>query len=487
MRWIAHPTLRISSKEIGYFLETDITKSKAWNLNQKASVYRALLWAACRGQIDSVLGGPPCRTWSILRSRAAEGFPPPGRAADQLYGLADLEPKERLNLDQDTAIVAKEIWLWTFASLSRSVSLSGASGAIALCRDLVEFLLKHPEDPQRSRKQIPEVQSCPSLWRAIMWKEFRDTFSLDEPQLDQSAALGHITVKPTTLGTNLSGLMDLQGLRVDIVEFKNSKDVPSHTLAQKAPQLESRIAEAVASVFKPPEVEALDAMVRNAKLSAVERASWHAHLRNDHVPYRADCSTCLLAAGTGKPHRRMMHPTPFSLAVDIASPFMTKGRDFDESKYKYLLVGAYRIPAQLLKDPRVEEEVVPEDTPPGRDGRADPDPLECVGAAPTDDLPDSGPGDAKDDLEEKVKELKKLLELRMLCLAQPLLSRKGPAVIQGIQNFRIQLKRRKLPLDQIHSHRAREFQARALRTWLAEHGIYHTRSSGSEPAGNSTA
>ena len=83
----------------------------------------------------------------------------------------------------------------------------------------------------RCRKQIPEVQSCPSLWRTIMWKEFPDTFSLDELHLDQGA-LGHIAVKPTTLGTNLSGLMDLQDLRVDPDEFKGSKDVPSRTLAQ---------------------------------------------------------------------------------------------------------------------------------------------------------------------------------------------------------------------------------------------------------------
>ena len=119
---------------------------------------------------------------------------------------------------------------------------------------------------------------------------------------------------------------------------------------------------------------------------------------------------------------RYWQTTSFSLALDVAGQFKTKGRDFDESKYKYLLVGAYRIPAQLLKDPKVEEEVVPEDTPPGRDGRADPDPLELdegVGAAPIDDLPDfaelfgeeggeepkedpgkadEGPGDAKDDL-----------------------------------------------------------------------------------------
>ena len=141
--------------------------------------------------------------------RACRKFPPPGRAADQLYGFTELDRKERLKVDQDTALVAKQMWLWTLASLSRSVLLSGASVAIVLCRDLVGCLLEHPEDLQHYRKQTSEVQSCPSLWRAMMWKEFRDTFSLDELHLDQGA-LGHITVKPTTLGTNLPGLMDLE-------------------------------------------------------------------------------------------------------------------------------------------------------------------------------------------------------------------------------------------------------------------------------------
>ena len=83
---------------------------------------------------------------------------------------------------------------------------------------------------------------------------------------------------------------------------------------------------------------------------------------------------------------------------------------------------------------RLRRRLSPEDTPSGKDGRADPDPLELdegAGAAPIDDHPDfaelfgekggeepkedpgkadEGPGDAKDDLEEKVKELKKPLE-----------------------------------------------------------------------------
>ena len=88
---------------------------------------------------------------------------------------------------------------------------------------------------------------------------------------------------------------------------------------------------------------------------------------------------------------------------------------------------------------------------------------EGVGAAPIDDLPDfaelfgeeggeepkedpgkadEGRGDARDDLEEKVKELKKPPQLRTLYLAQPLLSRKGSEVLHAIQNFTIQLKPR---------------------------------------------
>ena len=73
-------------------LEIDITKSKAWNLNQKASVCQALLFAACQGKMV-----PRAEHGQYLRSRPAEGFPPPGMAEDQLYGFTDLDPKERVN------------------------------------------------------------------------------------------------------------------------------------------------------------------------------------------------------------------------------------------------------------------------------------------------------------------------------------------------------------------------------------------------------
>ena len=169
-------------------------------------------------------------------------------------------------------------------------------------------------------------------------------FGISEVHFDQGA-LGHKTVKPTTLGTGLDELLSLDGLQANIDQFTGATEVPSHLLAEWAPQLKSRIANAIASQHQPapssPEsVEQLDEVIRSARLSAVERAAWQAHLQNDHVPHRADCSTCLLAAATGHRHRRVKHPCPFSLALDIAGPFKTEGRDFDESRYRYLLVGA---------------------------------------------------------------------------------------------------------------------------------------------------
>ena len=339
--WIVHlyarekdnmPYFKQTTKDGQVFLEIDISRSKAWDLNQRASVYRALIWAACSGRISSLIGGPPCRTWSILRSRPKEGFPGPERDAQHLYGLDELPPKERVKVNQDTALVAKHLWIWTLAACSRSTMLMSPEEQALLSsglarvpleqfRALVGFLMEHPQDPQRYREATPKVQQCPSVWRTTMWKAFKRIFGISEVHFDQGA-LGHKTVKPTTLGTGLDELLSLDGLKANIHQFTGATEVPSHLLTEWAPQLKFRLANAIASQHQPvpssPErVEQLDEVIRSARLSAVERAAWQAHLQNDHAPYRADCSTCLLAAATGHRHRRVKHPCPFSMNLGI--------------------------------------------------------------------------------------------------------------------------------------------------------------------------
>ena len=137
--WIVHlyagekdntPYFKQATKDGQVFLEIDITRSKAWDLHQRASVYRVLIWAACGGRMSSVIGGPPCGTWSIPRSRPREGFPGPERDAQHLYGLDKLNPKQRIKVNQDTALVAKHLWSWTLAACLTPANLCEGSPTV---------------------------------------------------------------------------------------------------------------------------------------------------------------------------------------------------------------------------------------------------------------------------------------------------------------------------------------------------------------------
>ena len=99
------------------------------------------------------------------------------------------------------------------------------------------FLMEHPQDPQRYREPTPtpEVQQCPSVWRTAMWKAFKRLLGISEVHFDQGA-LGHKTVKPTTLGTGLDELLSLDGLRANLDQLTGATEVPSHLLAEWAPR-----------------------------------------------------------------------------------------------------------------------------------------------------------------------------------------------------------------------------------------------------------
>ena len=115
------------------------------------------------------------------------------------------------------------------------------------------------------------------------------------------------------------------------------------------------------------------------------------------------------------------------------------------------------MPVQFFKDPSVKDEEVPEDKPLEGDGVSGPDPLDLEADDWQDpdyapdfeeevahegfqkDSGDAEPSEEKDELEEGVKELTKPLELRTLCMVQPLLSRKGPEVLRAVRQFKVQL------------------------------------------------
>ena len=92
------------------------------------------------------------------------------------------------------------------------------------------------------------------------WKSFCEEFGIEELRLD-FGALGHSRRKPTTLGTNLRLLRDLDGLRGDGLGDKAWEDLDGQerykacrTWAAWPLKFKERVLEALKAEFKCPMV-----------------------------------------------------------------------------------------------------------------------------------------------------------------------------------------------------------------------------------------
>ena len=183
------------------------------------------------------------------------------------------------------------------------------------------FFQEHPADPVTYLKGDQEevVNKYVSWWRMEPWMKFRNLFRMKELTYEQGA-LGHPAVKPTTNGTNYAALEELNGLRMK-VRPEQAGNLISHQLAEWAPRLRQKIAEAILGPqLLPPQLRQDDGCVAR-KMTGGQREVWRKHLEADHIPYRAHCSVCVEAQATGRPHRRRARHSGFALAVDLAGPF----------------------------------------------------------------------------------------------------------------------------------------------------------------------
>ena len=90
-------------------------------------------------------------------------------------------------------------------------------------------------------------------------------------------------------------------------------------------------------------------------------------------------------------------------------------------------------------------------------------------------------------LDKEISMIKGALEYETIYLVRPQHSRKSAETLRSIQEMRMEVVSEGLPLHRLHSDRAREFSTDSLKTWCADHDIVHTRTSGAEPAANSSA
>ena len=356
----------------------DTEGSQPANLHDK-NVYGFLAALCASGRVKAIIGGPPCRTVSALRYQGDEG---PGvvRNDEHPYGLPDLPPKDAALVEGDT------ILMFRFLSL------------MTLCEDVrpaddevpTAFLMEQPEDPANYRDEADVQQHRYfSMFRTQEWQDFQTRYGLSQFSFDQ-CTMGHTKRKPTTIGTNLMELAQLDELRgqpegeAQAAEQFRALPMEQRFQATKswaawAPGLKAAIAAGLNRYLRGAG-RGLDSVQPQASgsagasegdLSSVQpRAlrtisqlaleSWKTHFLNDHLPARRDCAHCVRAQARSRPHRRVTHPEAYTLSVDLSGK-MTSGVDQEHQRARYLMVACYTFPVTADGRPLVDPPGAPKD------------------------------------------------------------------------------------------------------------------------------
>ncbi|CAE7486493.1 GIP [Symbiodinium sp. CCMP2592] len=453
----------------GYtILELDIERGRTHDL-LRSTTWRALEFAARKGKLAAIIGGPPQSSFMI--SRHVVGGPEPVRSNEFLFGNWEGQSDADVWLvNRETQLLTRMIYLHALASAGRirAVPAPDAKREVAL-------LLEHPRDPRGYLKfQDPLYGDVVSFWRTSLWLEYALEAGLNTYSFDM-AAYGKAFSRHTTIGTNLA-MKHINGLRARW-----------HT---DGPATERSPPSVWTTEFYEQVVIALrhwGTVPRMVKMSADQ---WREHVRRGHLPYRADCTVCVQAGATGRRHARIEHPNAYVLSADLAGPVKVGGLDPDARGafprlFKYIFVAKLRVPKTYVEDGRgawVEYDggELPED----QYEHAD-DGLEVEKKAAKEDVravvppeeddpdPDQEPkkkSDFEEDLDLAAPEMVNLM------FSVGLKDDKAPTVLEAIQDVVLYCQSLNIPVLRFHSDRGMEFQARASKQWLKNQGIRVTAS-----------
>jgi len=310
----------------------------------------------------------------------------------------------------------------------------------------------------------------------------------------------------------------------------------SRSLSAWAPGLKSVLWKAIERVKR-------DGHPSMARLSAAEMEdlkAWEEHIRRGHCPYRKDCAICVETRGRDRRHLRQEHVDAFTLSLDISGPY-EPGYDQHVTKPRYYLTGVVTIP-KIGSNPLVEglrrlggelmslesqTSPLPSSTLSARrqepsvlatvnggrgllsDKSETPPNLKPIQPAEEEQQVEEGEGQESDafpvqqdeeKLELSVTEIAEAealdrqwaecmqgrahVEVDNLSQSIPLRSRSTKDVIHATALLYTRLKSLQIPVNRVHTDRAKEFLSKEFRQWTLAREIRQSTTAGDESQTN---
>ena len=413
------------------FLNVNVHRSRGFSMKGSSPMYTALMWAALRGQIEGIVGAPPSNSCVELTT--------------------------------------KQLLLWMVAK-------EGAR-------------LHRQTSPYLAVEFDPNAR----WWTSTTWQGFQREYQIPVTQVFPTQAAESYCV-----ATNL--------------ELCGGDDVgwgPGVEAYNKAPKgwslsFQRMLAKGIFAWRRVPEPLMLcAARGGDEAMSPEELRRWKRHVANGHLPYNRRCRTCVETAATGRSHRRVIAPSCYTLSLDLCGPFRVKGETADAKGYRYALVGNYtmplisgykdyQIPEELLEqDLKGEEEATVESLDDGGGiGESPEEDLFEEGHEPEPEVSDQVKGELdgeNDEYKKLFKEIRDTVQYQNLHYMIPLKTRTAPEVEAAIRLLYVQLRSEGLPLQRVHSDRARELRGQGIRRWLLERDVYPTTGEAQSPQSNGRA
>ena len=463
-------TLQRALKEVGgdttRLVEIDLKRGDNHDM-LTGPLYPSLLRAALDGYILGVVGGPNCRTRSVLRHYPLPaGRPRPVRGVEpeNWFGFPWLDEEEKKQVFEDDVLLYRMVMLYCVAEEARR-----GRKVTTTARSKVAFLLEQPEAPW----YVPE---CGSWWRTRNYVAFRDQHGLLEHGFKQGD-YGGLAVKPTRIVTDLE--VDLPpGGSSSATTREMAAVADSAALSRWAPGFMREVARSLQQeVFGRP--------------AHVKKLSWFEHVRHGHVPFRRDCRVCQEASARGKRHAKIAYPYAAVLNADLSGPYRA-GKDVGDATQKYFLIGSFTWPAeedQTKFFDGKEQEEDGEDLPVLEEKKAEGEDPACEKGDLDDPEGDpekegemvDGDGQEEDPEDRARKECGEPKPLRLIVKAISLPDKKAKTVLQGLQDIYIQLKREGYPVQRLHTDRGKEFLNHDLKKWCLVREIEKTTTSADSP------